>query len=300
MFLFRHWSAPPGVLIPVVVTLALHELGRRRIQNASGGASRGRERSRRQQAWLFRLGLLSVVVALASPIDYWADVVFWPHMIQHLMLIFLCGPLIVLGAPWLPVVRGLPPGWRRALLRAVYLQRSGRPLRAAGRWVGHPAVATVVFVAVFYAWHVPAAFDLTLENQDVHHFEHACFLAIGILLWGQLVGSHPFRPRWDPLRRFGLVAAVMFANWFLAIGMAFAGRPWYLPYARVAVPHMPLLPDQELGAAIMWVVPMIPMGIVAGWLVVEFINRDDDDEGRLQSLITLTRSGMYGGVEPTA
>jgi putative membrane protein len=298
VLLFEHWSAPVGVLVPVVVTLALHQVGQRRIPAGAAGSRRANDRP--AQAWLFRAGMVAVVLALASPIDYWSAIDFWPHMVQHLVLIFLAAPLIVLGAPWLPLTRALPARLRRGLLRLLFLSRGGRRLRRAGRALTHPVVAGAGYVAVFFAWHIPAAFDATLRNETIHDFEHACFLAIGVWLWGQLVGSYPYQPRWDPLKRVGLVVAVMFANWFLAISMAFAGRPWYPAYAHVAGPHLPLLADQQLAAAFMWVVPMIPFGVVVGWLMNGFITRDGDDEPRLQALIAETRRRMYGDVEPTS
>lgn len=293
MFLISHWSAPPGVLIPLAVTAVLHWRGLHAI--GIGRRSEGlreRQKQRRQQAWLFYAGLLAIVVALMSPLDYWSEVDFWPHMLQHLVLIYLAAPLIVLGAPWLALVRGLPSRPRRAFLRFFYHRRAGMVLRRALSALANPIVATVGFLAVFLVWHLRVLFDLALVNRYVHDLEHLCFLGIGVWLWSQLVGSYPYRPRWEPISRIWLVAANLFGSWMLAIAMAFARKPWYPAYAHVAVRHMPLLPDQSLAAACMWVLPMIPLGIVAFRCLNVWLVQDGDDDLHLQEMIERTRAAM--------
>ncbi|MHB1929791.1 MAG: cytochrome c oxidase assembly protein [Acidimicrobiales bacterium] len=294
MFLISHWSAPPGVLIPVVITGAVHRRGASAmgLGRRSQGL-RGRQPQRRREARSFYAGLVAVVLALASPVDYWSQVDFWPHMLQHLVLIYVAAPLIVLGAPWLPLLRGLPATPRRALLRLVYRRRAGAWLRSGLRALAHPVVATAGFLSAFLAWHLRGPFDLALTDRFVHDFEHACFLAIGIWLWSQLVGSYPYRPRWEPLSRVWLVATVLFVNWMIAIAMTFARTPWYPAYAHVGVRHMALLPDQSLAGACMWVLPMIPLGIVTFACLNAWLAHDDpDDEDRLQDMIARTRAAM--------
>lgn len=292
MLLTSHWSAPPGVLVPVLVTAAVHARGLRHIRGAGPDGRTGRHRQRRREAVLFYSGLVAVLAALVSPIDYWSEVDFWPHMIQHLMLIFLAAPLILLGAPWLVLLRGIPGGPRRRLLRAIYQTDGGAHLRRMLHALGHPVVAVVGYLAVFLLWHLTFMFDLALTNRYVHDLEHLCFLAIGLWLWSQLVGSYPYRPRWDPLPRVWLVAAVLFGNWMLAIAMAFARKPWYPAYAHVAVRHMALVPDQNLAGAIMWVVPMVPLGIAAIRCLNVWLDRDADDEDQLQGIIVRTQAAM--------
>lgn len=297
--LLAHWSAPLGVFLPVAISLWLYERGLSRI-GRSGGTSpeaRSRERSRRQQAWLFRGGLLSLLVALASPIDYWSGILFWPHMLQHLILLYLAAPLVVLGAPWLPLVRGLPAPLRRPVLTWIYRTPGGRALRSVSQWLFHPVTATIGLLGGFLAWHIPGAFDLALRYRVVHDAEHATFLLVGVWWWGQIVGSHPYSPRWAPLNRVWAIAAVLFVNWFVAIGMAFSSHVWFPAYIPLAAGHMGALADQQLAAAIMWVVPMIPLGITAFWALNSWLAHEEDDEWRLRALIASTRAAMAAGDE---
>lgn len=299
MFLISHWAAPPGVLVPVLLTAAVHARGLRRTTAGHSSAGRrspgppsARRRQRGREALLFYSGLATVLLALVSPIDYWSGVDFWPHMLQHLILIFIAAPLIVLGAPWLPMLRGLPARPRRKLLRLVYTTPAGGRVRAALHALGHPVVAVAAFLTVFLVWHLTVMYDLTLANPYVHDLEHVCFLVIGVWLWSQLVGSYPYSPRWGPLPRVWLIAAVLFGNWMLAIALTFARTPWYPAYARVTVPHMPLLADQSLAGAMMWVLPMIPLGITAFTCLNVWLDADADDDDHLQAMIDRTRATM--------
>lgn len=289
--LFSHWSAPPLVLAGVLVSLVLYERGLRRINSRSvdSAAAQLRRKRRNTQRYAFWGALLMVVVALASPIDYWSDVYFWVHMIQHMILLFAVPPLVLLGAPWLPTVRGLPLPASRAIVRWVYRSGGGRTLRRTAHLLGHPILATAAFVGTVFFWHVPAIFDATLRVPVLHDTEHVTFLVAGMWLWGQLIGSYPFSPRLDYFRRFWVVAGVLFPNWGLVIGMAYAGHPWYGAYGRVAGRTISLLNDQGLAAAIMWVVPMIPLGIVAFWTLNKWLSKDADEDEQLAELLYRAR-----------
>ncbi len=293
MIIVSHWSAPWTVLVPMAVVAVLH--GRGLAAMGLGDRRRGlrpRDRRRRQQAVLFWGGLAALVVALASPLDYWSAIDFWPHMLQHLVLVYVAAPLVVLGAPWLALIRGLPARPRRAFLRFFYRQPVGSGIRTSLRVLAQPVVATVGFLVLFLTWHLPVLFDATLHNQVIHDFEHLCFFGGGMWLWSQLVGSYPYQPRWEPVTRVWLIAGVLFVNWMLAIAMAFARNPWYPAYGQVRVPHMGLLADQSLAAACMWVLPMIPLGIATFRCLNVWLARDGDDDARLQVMIAQTRAAM--------
>src|SRR5207253_1344835 len=113
------WLLQPAP-IAAIVTLALYALGTRRRLRLVGAA-------RPEWRWrgaCFLAGVASIVFVLGPTFDHWADELLWAHMLQHVVLMSFAPPLIVLGAPWLPVWRGLPLGLRRPLARfAVGLPR---------------------------------------------------------------------------------------------------------------------------------------------------------------------------------
>ncbi|MDA8391605.1 MAG: cytochrome c oxidase assembly protein [Actinomycetota bacterium] len=289
--LFSHWSAPPTVLAGVLISLVLYERGLRRIDSRSGTSAAELERRKRRhtQRYAFLGGLVMVLVALASPIDYWSDVYFWVHMIQHMILLLVIPPLVLLGAPWMPMLRGLPVPASRAILRWIYRSGGGRLLRRTGRVLGHPLVAVAAFDGTIFFWHVPAMFDATLRIPVLHYTEHVTFIVAGLWLWGQLIGSHPFSPRLEYFSRIWVIAGVLFPNWGLVIGMGYAGHPWYGAYASVPGRGISLMNDQGLAAAIMWVTPMIPFGITAFWTLNKWLSKDADEDEQLAELLYRAR-----------
>src|SRR5271156_3467437 len=103
-YLADHWSFDPFLFVAIVV-VGWHEIGRRRPARRSRP---DRTRQRRLRSLWFYAGLVVLLLAVESPIDYWADDYFFVHMIQHLLLMFAAPSLIVAGAPWGPLLAGLP------------------------------------------------------------------------------------------------------------------------------------------------------------------------------------------------
>jgi cytochrome c oxidase assembly factor CtaG len=237
---------PP--LLGVVAAAALFHLGGR------WGSGRRRRRDRVRAA-CFYAGLATIVVALESPLDALADRSFAAHMAQHVLLLTVAPPLVVLAAPWARLWRPLPLGFRRTVARFVVRDPRGRPLRRAGRALARPAVAWLAFDANLVLWHLPSLYDATLRSRPVHDCEHLLFLGTGLALWAQVIDSPPLRSRLDDLRRAGYLALATLVSWALAVVLAFAPHPLYAPYAALA--HRPgglsALADQQIAAGVMWV-----------------------------------------------
>ncbi len=119
------WSWDPA-LFYIVPAAALYALGSR--QKAG--------RPNALQAAAFYAGLLSIVLAVDSPIDAYADELLWIHMLQHILLLTVAPPLILLGRPWPTMWRALPLGWRTTVAREVAQAPASAPLRALARPAG--------------------------------------------------------------------------------------------------------------------------------------------------------------------
>lgn len=218
---------------------------------------RGAARSRRWPVWrttLFLLGLASLVVALGPPIDGLAAVSFAMHMVQHMLLTVAAAPLLTLGTPIRPLLRGTPRSVRavlRPLARAPWL-------RAALHVARHPLVAGALYVGGLYAWHVPALYDAAVADARVHVLEHAWFFASALLFWSVVIDPEPFRATLPYAVRLPyLLVAGAAQNTVLGGILSFTSRPLYAAYAGIldtTVFGLDRISDQRVGGAIMWVV----------------------------------------------
>ena len=155
-YLFQHWSFDPFLII-VIVVVGWHEIGLARLARRSRPE---RTRQRRLRSIWFYCGLAVLLIAVQSPVDYWADDYFFVHMIQHLLLMFAAPTLIVAGAPWQPLLDGLPGRSGKAATREVMTGGWSRPLRAAVGFMLRPWVSVIFFNLVMIFWHLPGPFDL--------------------------------------------------------------------------------------------------------------------------------------------
>jgi putative membrane protein len=239
-------SVPP--LVACAVAAALYALGGRRRAGSGRRNHRWREGS-------FYLGVAAVFVALEPPFDNWADTSFALHMAQHVLLISVAPPLLVLGRPWPRMWMPFPAKARSAAARGLARGRWSAPLRLVTRTLTKPPVAVALLAAVLGLWHVPALYDAAAGNEGIHLLEHTCFVAAALLFWGPLLEAPPVRARIDHLRRAGWFAAGAVPGFLLAIVLAYAQHPLYPFYADLAHRAFGLsaLADQQIGAGVMWV-----------------------------------------------
>ena len=213
----------------------------------------------------FMAGLDVLFVALAPPLEALAAQTLTAHMIQHLLLMMVAPPLLWLGAPVAPVLRGLPT----AAMRGAIAFLAWSPARRVGRALTHPAVGWVSFSVMAWAWHVPALYELALRSHGWHHLEHACFVTSAFLFWWPVVQPWPSRPRWP---RWAMVPYLLLAevqNVLLAAIFTFGGRVLYPTYAATAARMgASALEDQTVAGLIMWGPGSLTFLFPVGWLVL--------------------------------
>ena len=196
-------------------------------------------------------GLFSVWAAAGSPLADMDHHLLIAHMAQHLLLMTVAAPLILLGAPAVALLHGIPQRFVLSSLRP-FLRYP--PVRRAGRMITHPLFCWLASTATVIGWHVPTLFELGMQSQRWHEFEHACFLAAGFLFWLPVVQPWPSLARWPqwsvPLYLFLATLPCDALSAFLT----FCNRVVY-PHYRSAYRLFDIsaLGDQECAGALMWV-----------------------------------------------
>ena len=266
-----HWSLDPS-LIYVVVAGCLYLLG-----------SRGRGRPTPLQATAFFAGLVTIVIALDSPIDSYADQLFWVHMLQHVLLLTVAPPLFLLGRPWPRMWRALPLEPRTAVARTIVRSPWTSPIRKLAR----PLPAFILFNATLLVWHLPVLYDATLTSGAVHVCEHAMFFFTGLLFWARVIDPGPLRPRLVWPARIAYVAGAMVVSWALAITLVILPHPAYGYYATLATRPggITALTDQQFAAGVMWVLGSLAYTIT---FIIGFYKWLEPDNSATRSSAALT------------
>lgn len=199
----------------------------------------------------FFAGVAAVWIAIGSPLETLDDASLTMHMVQHLLLSAIAPPLILLGAPALPLLRGLP----QSIARKIVSPFLRLPLVKRFRhMVSNPAICWLVATLALIGWHVPSLFELALRWDWLHKLEHVTFLTAGLMFWWPVVQPWPSTPKWPrwamPLYLFCATMPCDVLSGFLT----FCDRVVYPRY--VSGPKLfglSPLEDQQCAAALMWV-----------------------------------------------
>ena len=234
-----NWSANVVALAAYAVAAVTHLLGVRDAATDAGRQGRSLPPGQLRRAVAFQAGLLLAVLAVVSPIGYWSYRYIWVRNFQDVILTIAAPALIVLGAPWLPLRRGLGLAVRdRRAAGAPAAPGEPGGSDAAGQdwspgWPALPIVVTVMFCVVWWVWHLPGPFDAAVRSPAVYALEMITYLAAGILMWLQLVESPPLRPQLPPLRRIALVLVLAASGTVLGLIRAYGPGVAYPAYLDV-------------------------------------------------------------------
>jgi putative membrane protein len=243
--LLQSWSPPVAVNASLCLVILVYARGWIRLHTTF---------PRLISVWrlaAFLVGVAGIWLAIGSPLEAFDDVSLTVHMIQHLLLMSFSPPLILLGWPALPFLRGLPQWMVRLVVGPVSRSEFFRWLARA---VTHPAVCWLAAAFALVGWHLPGVFEAALRWEWLHELEHASFFAAGLLFWWPVVQPWPSTNRWPrwliPLYLFGATLPCDALSAFLV----FCDRVVYASYlSGPSMFAMSALQDQECAAALMWV-----------------------------------------------
>jgi putative membrane protein len=202
------------------------------------------------RAGSFLLGMSLIWTAVASPIAALDHELLTVHMLQHLLLMTIAPPLILLGAPLLPFLHGLPRHFVQAVIDP--LRRSARVQRL-GRALTEPAFCWLAAAAALVGWHIPALFTLGLQSAGWHLAEHASFFATGLLFWWPVVQPRPSASKWPEMSIILYLFLATLPCDILSGFLVFCDRVVYDVYFSSSHPSaLSALEDQQCAGALMW------------------------------------------------
>jgi cytochrome c oxidase assembly factor CtaG len=257
--LLTTWTLPVLPFVTILLTAAVY----------LRGWLTARTRPQELPPWralCFCAGLLTLWLAIASPLDAFDDYLLTAHMIQHFLLMSVIPPLLVLGAPQVPLLRGLP---RWLIRRPLHPLFASRPLHRLARFVLHPATVWLAMNAAYLGWHVPAAFELTFRSETIHQSEHLCFLLTSIAFWAVILEPWPYRCPWPRWAIIPYLLGADLLNTVLSAILVFSGRVLYPSYAAAPrICRLTPLQDQIAAGSEMWVLNSLVYLIPAIALIV--------------------------------
>lgn len=257
------WSFEPLAAIGLSLIALIYWRGWRRLSRQAPN------RFPIERLWAFFTGLGAIYFALASPFDAFDRWLLIFHMIQHLFLTMIAPPLLLLGAPFLPILSGLPRHVARTALGPFLTDPF---LQCLGRFLVHPLFAGPVFMLSNLIWHVPALYELALRSGNWHKFEHACFLLTAILFWWPVIQPWPYRPVWPSWAMIPYLLLADLQNTALGAFFSFSESVIYPAYANAPrIFQIPVLNDQTGAGALMWVAGSIFFLVPAGLLAMQYL-----------------------------
>ena len=234
------WSWRPGILLGLGLAAVSYAYGFYHFHQHGRLANLVRRGLvKKQHPWFFGLGLCTLFIALVSPIDVLSGFLFSLHMVQHILLIMVAPPLLLLGLP--------TPFLRWLLVKA--------RIRSALGWITNPLVGFLLYNLNLFLWHVPSLYQAALQNELLHDLEHATFFYMALFFWWRVI---------DPTRTWFPIWQSSQAKWFYLI---IAAPPSYIlgsifwASSEVIYPyytHVPrlwqfsALADQQAAGLLMW------------------------------------------------
>jgi putative membrane protein len=224
------------VLLPLLLLGVLYVLGWSRLSRRPFAARR---------AVFMLVGLTALALALLSPLDQLADRLFAAHMVQHMLLIVVAAPALLLADPFPAVVWALPHAWRLGCRRWIVRSSAiGLTWRTA---TAIPA-AWIAFTLTLWVWHVPAAYDAALSHRWLHDVEHLSFFAAALLFWWPVIHPAPRFRRGAPYpTRVVYLTLGAFQTAALGLAITLAPTVLYRSYLKTGA-----LEDQTWGGVVMW------------------------------------------------
>jgi putative membrane protein len=199
------------------------------------------------------LGFTALGIALSDAVHAAGHELFVAHMAQHLLLISVAAPALLIADPFAVTLWGLPGRGRHVVGRAL---AHGCVLRRIGALVTRMTVTWPTYVVVLWLWHFPGPYDAALRSGVLHDVEHVIFFGAALLFWWPVLSPGP-RLVGAPTPIARVAYLVLGALQSAALGLVLSSRSdaLYPTYATTAPAWgLEAVEDQAWGGVLMWTV----------------------------------------------
>ncbi|MGH8891372.1 MAG: cytochrome c oxidase assembly protein [Acidothermaceae bacterium] len=221
-------------------------------------------------------GLALVWLVVLGPVGAYDDTFFWAHMVQHIVLMMLAAPILLLGAPVLLLLRASTPAFRRRFVVPVLRSRIVVALT-------HPAVSWLLFAGVLTGTHFSPFFNYSLEHPLVHDYvEHPLYLFAALLFYYPLLNGNPAPKRLSPGGRAISLFLMMLPETmtgFFIYSSNYLLYPFYATAPRSFGPSP--LADQQLAGSLMWAGSMLIDSVWVTIAVLEWLHTEERKSRRV-------------------
>jgi putative membrane protein len=238
------WTLDLFVLVNLAIAATLYAIARHRVRSRGVAWSDWHTLS-------FVLGLVLLAFAYLGPFETLAHTFFWAHMSQHLIVMMLAAPFIVLSNPVALTVLATEGRARANVIRALRSR--------AGVTAINPVVTWVLFASVLIGSHLTPVMEWVLSDHDaMAYVERPLYLVAALLFYYPLVGNDMCARRPAPGRRVLSLGLMMVPETMLGAVIFLAPVTLYPSYVATAqaVGADPLF-DQQLAGALMWALTMV-------------------------------------------
>lgn len=239
------WNFEPYTIFLMVFAAGLYLLALRRI------AGQGVRDVPRSYPIAFYAGLLAMTIAIAGPLESFNENSFALHMGQHVTMMLIAAPLLVLGRPVHIALWALTPHRTGTIAGPILRRRFVRGLLAI---LSNPLVVLLLINVNLVVWHLPRFYVAALERALIHELEHMLFLGTALLFWWVIIDPIPRHHRVRPDHAIAILFISGSVGNLLALYLMFAPDviyPFYL--VSETIWGMSQHADQRVGGLVMLV-----------------------------------------------
>jgi cytochrome c oxidase assembly factor CtaG len=237
--IFARWQFGPAATVLAIVVAVLYLEGAARVTRRQPG-----QRWPWWRTGMFLAGLAVVVLATESGIGAYSDLLFWDHMIQHLMLIMVGPMLLVTGRPLrllLAATDGPLHDWAERTVRS--------PVVSGLTW---PPFTVVAYTVTIVGTHLTGLMNVIMSNAAMRDGEHVLYLVVGCLFFLPLLGDEPIRWRISYPARLLILFITMPVDTFTGLVLGYSNTPMTGMEPRPSWAPSPIS-DLHSGGAVMWI-----------------------------------------------